>query len=482
MATYYVRTDGNNANAGTGSAAGSAWQTIGKALGASGIASGDTLHIMPGVYREVVTVAMTNPTAETIIRGDADGSIFGVPGRVTMTAFTTSDTTAGVASDVLDLGGRDYLTIKNMTFLRYNNMALDIPLSGANYSQHIRVTNCSFLSGGAGSSNQSVRIQVEAGVTSDIIFDGCFWLGEAATCINYDARLHSADYDIGLVVRNCVLMTKGSSAIAATNVGAGAGLPYGVLIENSSVFGAITTTTNLRSATAAVSVYGCHIRSGSSTGLSAATSGQITEDYNVISANTPRSNVTAGANSKTTEYNHALLHFGDEWLHHEPFRPFSMPRIDAPYVAFDGHSSPPATDLLGVTRPGTTYKNACGALEPWRAQKETGTVRTGSNGLGITGWGHIEFRVPVSDASTTISVYARFDSTYGTATAKPALRVIDDGAGVTTAVDTMTSAADTWEQLTLTFTPTRKGYVIVRFEGFSTAAAGKSFWDDWSVT
>jgi hypothetical protein len=51
MTNYYIRTDGNNANAGTGSSAGSAWQTIGKALGATGIASGDTVYIAPGIYR-----------------------------------------------------------------------------------------------------------------------------------------------------------------------------------------------------------------------------------------------------------------------------------------------------------------------------------------------------------------------------------------------------------------------------------------------
>ncbi len=43
MATYYVRTDGSDSNAGTGPAINQAWQTITKAIGAAGIAPGDTL-------------------------------------------------------------------------------------------------------------------------------------------------------------------------------------------------------------------------------------------------------------------------------------------------------------------------------------------------------------------------------------------------------------------------------------------------------
>lgn len=481
MTTYYVRTDGSDGNAGTGTGTGSAWATIGKALGASGIASGDTVHIMPGTYREVVTVAMTNPTAETIIRGDTDGSIFGSPGRVTMTAWTTNDTTAASSSDVLDLGGRDYLTIKNITFVRGAGMCLDMPTSGGGYSQNINVINCSFRNGGTSASNYSMRINVEAGVTSNILIDGCFWAADGTPAIAMDARLHSGDYDVGIIIRNCVVQSRTSSGLFWVNAGSGAGLPYGYLIENCLLLAAITTTTNVRSATKGVSVYGCTIVTGSTTALNAATSGQIEENYNIIGATTPRANVTAGGNS-VTAYNNATWHAGDEWMHHEPFRPYGMPRLSSPLIAFDGHSSPPSTDMFGVTRPGATYKNSAGAMEPWKAQKETSTVRTGSNGLSITGYGHIEFRVPVSDASTTISVYARFDTTYAGTTAKPAMRVIDDGAGVTTAVDTMTSALDTWEQLSLTFTPTRKGYVMVRFEGFSDAAGGKSFWDDWSVT
>jgi len=60
MATYYVRTDGNDSNTGTGPATNQAWQTIGKAIGATGITPSDTLYIAPGVYRGSFLAAFTS--------------------------------------------------------------------------------------------------------------------------------------------------------------------------------------------------------------------------------------------------------------------------------------------------------------------------------------------------------------------------------------------------------------------------------------
>jgi hypothetical protein len=81
MATYYVRVDGNDGNTGLGSSAGQAWQTISKALGATGIGSGDTLYIAPGTYRQgtAVVVGGTYSTM-TSVTGDPTAAQFsGVP-------------------------------------------------------------------------------------------------------------------------------------------------------------------------------------------------------------------------------------------------------------------------------------------------------------------------------------------------------------------------------------------------------------------
>ena len=98
MATYYVRTDGNDGNAGTGSTSGQAWKTIQKALGSTGIGSGDTVYIAPGVYREAVTIGGTYSTT-TYITGDPTSSQFSgvAAGEVRITGFSndTSNTMLG---------------------------------------------------------------------------------------------------------------------------------------------------------------------------------------------------------------------------------------------------------------------------------------------------------------------------------------------------------------------------------------------------
>src|ERR1051325_7861311 len=102
MTDYFIRPDGSDSNSGTSYGAGSAWQTTQKAVGASGISSGDRVFVAPGVYREIVTVSLTNPTSETSIIGDTLCEHFpGLsPGKVELTAYTTNDTTAPSASNL----------------------------------------------------------------------------------------------------------------------------------------------------------------------------------------------------------------------------------------------------------------------------------------------------------------------------------------------------------------------------------------------
>ena len=75
MATYFVRTDGNDGNTGLGAGTGQAWSTIGKALGATGITGGDTVNIAPGTYRETVTIGGTY-ASNTFIYGNPTASLF----------------------------------------------------------------------------------------------------------------------------------------------------------------------------------------------------------------------------------------------------------------------------------------------------------------------------------------------------------------------------------------------------------------------
>ena len=63
-ATYYVRTDGNNANAGTSNAAGGAWRTIDFA--ANSVAAGDVVRVQAGTYSEIVNAGRNGSSGNTI--------------------------------------------------------------------------------------------------------------------------------------------------------------------------------------------------------------------------------------------------------------------------------------------------------------------------------------------------------------------------------------------------------------------------------
>ena len=52
--------------------------------------------------------------------------------------------------------------------------------------------------------------------------------------------------------------------------------------------------------------------------------------------------------------------------------------------------------------------------------------------------------------------------------------------GVTEATATMSLGANQWELLTLSFTPTAKGIVTVRFISRSLTGNGKAFFDEFS--
>lgn len=69
---YYVRTDGNNSNAGTANTSGGAWLTIQKA--ATTMVAGDTVSVQAGTYPETVTTA-ANGSLGSRITFQASGSV-----------------------------------------------------------------------------------------------------------------------------------------------------------------------------------------------------------------------------------------------------------------------------------------------------------------------------------------------------------------------------------------------------------------------
>jgi hypothetical protein len=116
MATYYIRTDGNDSNTGLGATTATAWRTIAKALGVAGITSGDTVYIAPGVYTESITVGMTSATTTTSLIGDPTCTFFsGVnPGVIKLTTLDGSGT--NLYTSLITATSKNFLSFQNIYF------------------------------------------------------------------------------------------------------------------------------------------------------------------------------------------------------------------------------------------------------------------------------------------------------------------------------------------------------------------------------
>lgn len=212
MATYYVRTDGSDSNAGTGPAANQAWQTIGKAIGATGISPGDTLYIAPGIYRGSFTAAFTSPSSEgqrITIAGNPTATLFtGVtPGPVIITNFTDNVTASGV---VFVCTTRSYISIQDISFVGYRlggspAFGTVVGFSGT-YQQFRR---CSFYGYTQSAESYHHAFAVSNGDRGPLIED-CVFFGyvELVQSVN-----SGASYDSQSMIRNCVFINQNTSTL-----------------------------------------------------------------------------------------------------------------------------------------------------------------------------------------------------------------------------------------------------------------------------
>jgi len=111
-----------------------------------------------------------------------------------------------------------------------------------------------------------------------------------------------------------------------------------------------------------------------------------------------------------------------------------------------------------------------------RPYKETVTPRTGVNAMHFTGAGWHDLLIPVNAVATTVTVYGRFDGNYGGASKPQMIAMNIPGQANQTA--TMTAAANTWQQLTVNFTPTAQGICRVRLKSRDTGPNGLCIFDD----
>jgi len=431
---------------------------------------------------------MTSAVAETSVLGDPGNAqgfktaagVLVSPAEVIWTAYTTNDTTAPSASATLSLVGRDFLTFQYLSLIGGTG---NIVLSSTATSTNITFRDCQF----ANNSNSSNSFSVTGAAFSVVLS----WLLErcvfSATrnIAHVDVRPATgvgADWDIGFIVRNCLMSIGGGVQLAPT--GASANKPGGMLTYNCT-FQSRDNAAFVTGANSSTSIP-CQIMNSFCLGskVEADTLGQLVENYNWISQTTTHTNVTQGANTVTNSANAYTASVGQERLYGYTPRMFMEPKVGSWMLTFGNDGTyTTAEDFLGLPRPGGGASATKGIGYLGRGNtftKETGTVRTGSNAISITGPGTQDFQLPVDATSTTATVYVRWDATY--AGTKPLMKVLNGGeCGVTDATATATGASGSWEQLSLNFTPARTGIVTIRLQSSDTNGAGVMYVDDFSV-
>jgi hypothetical protein len=342
MATYYVRTDGNNANAGTGPASNQAWQTVTYALVNMVLTTGTNyLYIAPGIYRETPTVTVTPSSTQTlVIQGDPSVSMFtGLSAGIVRITNFTSDSTLP-STGVVFTCAKTYVTLKNLFFSMYG------------YASFTSATNIVFDSCIFDSYSNSVSypanlfLSNSSATAMNSSFTKCVFSGNYAGLLVAGATTGSA-YDIGVTVRDCWFIggqagfrLEGQSQ-GVVSVGNGAQISNCLFTSAIGVSVSSSNGTNLSAVQNSVFYFAPF---GGGPAIGANTASRLTEDYNRISHYSTRTNVASGTN---TIVGSAAMDFGYTGITGAGMVSIFAPYSGSPQIGAGIATNAPVTDFFG---------------------------------------------------------------------------------------------------------------------------------------
>ena len=382
MAIYYVRTDGNDGNVGTGSTSGQAWKTIQKALGVTGIGSSDTLYIAPGVYREAVTIGGTY-SATTYITGDPTASQFSgvAAGEVRITGLS-SDTSSTSIGNPITATSKNNLYWSNIFFQNQTRVVIATTCTGWTfdkcYVQSLRVT------GVAASSGSSITITTTAGVSLGLTCVRCIF--DSSFCFYVVTPRHSATYDAGITWSDCLFNVPNNVTYPAAiyvDPTAGSVFPTGgsitncVFIAGSTAIGCVVFEYGWNNTTP-FAVKNC-LYLGAGRFLNCATSGAMVETYNRYPNATLTGVTASGTSSAVGVYG---MDLGYSTLVGLPSVYIFGSTLGSVNAGFGVSSGAPAADMFGVTWTNATPD--AGAVTYRNLSTLTGYQPTERNASAIT--------------------------------------------------------------------------------------------------
>lgn len=450
--------------------------TFAQALGAQGIRSGDTLYVGAGVYREVVTPTLS-AAAETFILGDIDGAHTGDPGEVRLTAYLTNDKTAPGATSCLVLNV-PYLTFQDLTIVGGTASAVTLAATAT----HCTLRRCVLLAvNGAG---RCVNATINYNAPLTLTVDACKCATNfSQTVLASAATGVGADYDVGVVVTNSLLINTSGEAVRLSPTGTSAGHPGGVIVRNCTLWAAtaFNATTVYLSTSIPCVISNCLAFGTLATGL-AGPPYAATEDYNILSSPTVRTNLGVGTHTIADTSYCGLLEFGRSFMLSSAPRPYWGLAPDSPALGYGNDGTQPATDVLARPRPAGALLPAVGAFECHNtAVQEAGANADGGSGsaLKLVGPADHDVVIPVNASATTLTVRVAWDANHADTNKPQAILLANGQIGVSAQTVTAAgSAGGGYETLTFgPFTPSAAGWVTLRLISRSAAANGIAWFD-----
>jgi len=301
MATYYVRTDGSNGNAGTGPATNQAWATVAYALANAALPDAtNTIYIAPGTYRGSVTMSITPSVSNTlIVAGDPTAAQFtGInAGRVRLTTFTTDNTGTPTSGQTLTCDNKTYFTLRNLHVEGYITTNAQAIAHFSN-SKNFTIEKCLFSLYRRSSQSNVVLVTTTTTTLVSGTFDKCVFIG-GYYGLNILNPATGSTFDLSINVKDSFFAFN-QYASSITNPSETAGVGNGVTFYNNvflnqsgCVYLRSTNTTNK------TFLYNNAIAAFFGIGLDVGVNA-VFEDYNRFSCFTDRSGtIGGGTNSQS---------------------------------------------------------------------------------------------------------------------------------------------------------------------------------------
>jgi len=459
MTTYYVGPGGNDGNDGLSWA--NRFLTLNGAEDEP-VASGDTVYVGPGIYREQLTCDVDGASEIAYIADVTGIHTDGVGGDVIISG-SDGDTTA-TRSFCVSASSMSYRTFVGFHCVGFNNAGMYF--SGCD---HITVEDCSFDGGDATS-------------TRGINFTATYSNVNATRCIAIGCTLdgilfyNSSDQAATSCTVSDCLVIGNQNGFQCWNVDS-------VVFQNCTSIGNDTgIRTNSLAGSTSITVRNCIINGY--IGFNASASGEVSSTYCQVTSNS-NSNWSAGTGD--VELYVMNLQLPILYGTYAGIR-YPVPLLGQlnPYAyagAVTG-SSETSTDLFGISKPTTASKSSWGAIQFQDFERETTTTRGGSTAsIKFEDAGEMQIWVPVDGSEITVSVYCYREANY--AGTNPRLVIKQPGQADRTTTDA--AAASQWNELTDTFTPSSDtDYVVVCLQSLNTdtanAATNDCFFDDLTVS